>query len=49
LQDRDVGVGVFPEVEEVLVFEDGTDPGRISVGAMLALLPNLVCSDHQGN
>jgi len=32
-QDRDVGVGVLPEREEVLVSSQGLDPGGVGIGA----------------
>jgi hypothetical protein len=34
LQDRDVGVGVFPEGEEIIVGSEGTDAGGIGIRSL---------------
>jgi hypothetical protein len=46
LQDGDVGVGVFPEREEIFVGGEGSNAGRIGIRALRSSRLQSVCTGH---
>src|SRR5580700_1552 len=45
-QDRDVGVGVFPESEEIFVGGEGANAGGIGIGTLRSFRLQGVCTRH---